>query len=256
METEVDKVKKKIIFSNSDFSSQSVDVWIPAGFFTLNRINFGDEEKKKKKDDSAEISAFDIETNGKQIFFGMYDGRDYKYVIIKKPTDVEKALSMLTSKTYFYGDYDLPVLLSNHVSGGNVTKFTKKSFGENFFFFRSFDVRRFKNYYRIVLGSKSVSAINLLQFYSESLYSAYVRFYQQIREIGLEVFDEKTLKEWKEDKERRKDFDKLDFEDKETIDDIARYNRLDVIATYQLAILKNKLFGIDVKTTLPSTSIS
>ncbi|MCY0880676.1 MAG: hypothetical protein OWS74_01660, partial [Firmicutes bacterium] len=72
----------------------------------------------------------------------------------------------------------------------------------------------------------------------------------------MDVFDEQTLKEWKEDKTKRADFDKLDFNDPKTVEEIARYNRLDVIATYQLALLKEKLFGIKVKTTLPRTAIT
>ncbi|ABP73395.1 hypothetical protein [Acidianus bottle-shaped virus] len=64
------------------------------------------------------------------------------------------------------------------------------------------------------------------------------------------------MKEWKEDKEKRANFDKLDFNDPKTIQEIARYNKLDVIATYQLALLKNSLFGIKVKSTLPRTAIT
>ncbi|MCY0881658.1 MAG: hypothetical protein OWS74_06655 [Firmicutes bacterium] len=251
-----DEKNKKDVFEDPTFLSRDFNLFIPSGFFTLHRVNFGEDGEKKKSEKVQEITAFDIETNGKEIFLGVFDGQNYKYTIIRKPEEIVNALRMLNGKSYFYGDYDLPVMLSNFVTLGSFSKNTKKMFGENFFIDDSFDVRRFKNYYAIMLGDKIVSAVNLLQFYSESLYSAYVRYYEQMKQFGFDVFDEVTLNEWKEDKEKRKDFDKLDFNNQRTVDEIARYNKLDVIATYQLALLKDRLFGIDVKTTLPSTSVS
>ncbi|ALG96753.1 putative DNA polymerase, phage-associated [Acidianus bottle-shaped virus 2 strain ABV2] len=247
--------KGKVQLKLNNFSNFVPSFKIRSGFFTVHKINF-EKEHDTSYEKEKQQSAFDIETNGKIIFFGAYNGQEYKYVIIRKPEDVHTALNLLTEETYFYGDYDLPVSLANYVLLGKHSKFAKKIAGESFFSTDNFRIKRFKNFYRILFGDRAINAINLLQFYSESLFEAYSRYYNKLKELGFDVFDNQTLKEWKEDKEKRVNFDKLDFNDKQTIEEIARYNKLDVIATYQLALLKNSLFGIQVKTTLPRTAIS
>lgn len=249
--SKTDRVQLKPV----DFSNITPSFKLHSGFFTIHKINF-EKEDENKEEKPKQICAFDIETNGREIFFGVYDGSEYKYVIIKEPQDVKKALNLLTEEAYFYGDYDLPVSLANYLLLGKRSRFAKKVLGENYFFSNDFLIKRYKNFYRIFINGRSINAINLLQFYSESLYEAYSRYYTKLQELGFEVFDEQTMKEWKEDKEKRANFDKLDFNDPKTIQEIAKYNKLDVIATYQLALLKNKLFGIKIKTTLPRTAIT
>jgi len=231
------------------------------GFFYSNsilrigKVNLPEEENSGFEKDKT-IGVFDIESNGRELLFGFYNGEEYKYKIIRSNDDVYTVLEWLLSVdiSYFYGDYDLPVTLAPFLSIENVSKMRKKNLGDNIYVVGdNYTIEKLKNMYKIKSKDNESLAINLLTFYAGTLYDSYNSFYQVIKETFKEkAFDEKTMKEWKEDKAKRSDFESVKMDDPEII----KYNKLDVIATYQLASILNKIFPMKVKLTLPATAIN
>jgi len=221
----------------------------------IGKVNIPEQEKGGFEKEKT-IGVFDIESNGKELLFGFYDGNEYKYKIIRNNKDVEEVLEWLLSVdiSYFYGDYDLPVTLSSFLILGNDSRLRKKNLGDNIYSIgNTYTIEKLKNMYKIKSNNKESLAINLLTFYAGTLYDSYTSFYNVIKETFKDkAFNEQTLKEWKKDKEKRKDFENVRMDDPEII----KYNRLDVIATYQLASILDKIFPMTVKLTLPATAIS
>ncbi len=232
-----------------------IDVFYSNSILRIGRVNLPEETENGFENEKS-IAVFDIESNGKELLFGYYDGNEYKCKIVKNAEDVEKVIEWLLDVeiSYFYGDYDLPVTLSPYLVIGNNSRLRKKNLGDNIYVLANgYTIEKLKNMYKIKTVNKESIAVNLLTFYSGSLYDSYTSFYNVIKETFEDrAFDEKTLKEWKEDKEKRKDFENVKMDNPELI----KYNRLDVIATYQLALILDKVFPMKVRLTLPTTSIS
>jgi hypothetical protein len=231
-----------------------IDVFYPHSITRIGKVNIpqnnnnGFEEEKR-------VAVFDIESNGKELLFGYFDGDEYKYKIIRNNEDAEKVVEWLLDAdvSYFYGDYDLPVTLSPFLTVTNNSRLRKKNLGDNVYVLGNYTIEKLKNMYKIMSVNRESLAINLLTFYAGSLYDSYTSFYNIIKEtFGDRAFTQETLKEWKEDKGKRKDFENMRMDDPEVI----KYNRLDVIATYQLALILDKIFPMKVNLTLPSTAIS
>jgi hypothetical protein len=233
----------------------SIDVFYSNSILRIGKVNLPEETENGFENEKT-VAVFDIESNGKELLFGFYDGNEYKYKIIKNAGDAEEVIEWLLNVeiSYFYGDYDLPVTLSPYLVMGNNSRLRKKNLGDNIYVLgNGYTIEKLKNLYKIKTVNKESIAINLLTFYSGSLYDSYTSFYNIIKEtFGDRAFNEKTLKEWKEDKEKRKDFENVRMDNPELI----KYNRLDVIATYQLALILDKIFPMKVRLTLPATAIS
>jgi len=234
-----------------------VDLFLPNSILRIGKVNVP-EEKEPEDEEEKKVGVFDIESNGKELLFGFYDGNEYKYKIIRQTGDVKEVMHWLTDVdvSFYYGDYDLPVTLSPFLTITNYSSLRKKNISDTVYALKgdeAYYIRKMKNLYKIGVGEKESISINLLTFYAGSLYSNYISFYNVIKEtFGDKVFDEQTLKEWKEDKDKRKDFENVRMDDPEVI----KYNRLDTIAEYQLALILNKIFPMRVKLTLPATAIS
>jgi len=232
-----------------------IDFFYSNSILRIGKVNLPEEENSGFEKDKT-IGVFDIESNGRELLFGFYNGEEYKYKIIRSNDDVYTVLEWLLSVdiSYFYGDYDLPVTLAPFLSIENVSKMRKKNLGDNIYVVGdNYTIEKLKNMYKIKSKDNESLAINLLTFYAGTLYDSYNSFYQVIKETFKEkAFDEKTMKEWKEDKAKRSDFESVKMDDPEII----KYNKLDVIATYQLASILNKIFPMKVKLTLPATAIN
>jgi len=239
--------------------SFELDLFVKNSILRIGRVNVPEEkessEEEKEKDN---IAVFDIESNGKEILFGFYDGKEYRYKVIKTVEDVTEVMNWLASAdvSYFYGDYDLPVSLSPFLTVNNVSRIRKKNIGDNLFTifkYEGYMIEKLKNLYRIITPIGESISVNLLTFYAGSLYASYMNFYNTIKTVfGKEAFDQETLKLWKEDKGKRGDFENINLEDPEII----KYNRLDCIATYQLAKILPFIFPMEVKLTLPATAVN
>jgi len=234
-----------------------LDLFIPNSILRIGKVNIPNKKENKEEKDKS-IGVFDIESNGKELLFGFYDGNNYKHKIIRTNKDVEETLDWLMSVdvSYFYGDYDLPVTLSPFLTISQHSSLRKKNLGDSIYVIKGkkeYIIEKMKNLYKIKNGEDESLSVNLLTFYAGSLYDSYKSFYQVIKETFKDdAFDEKILKEWKEDKEKRKDFENVKMNNPEII----KYNKLDVIATYQLALILDKIFPMKVKITLPATAIS
>jgi len=234
-----------------------INGFFPHSILRIGKVNVPQEEDEKEEKPKT-IGVFDIESNGKELLFGFYDGTNYKYKVIKSNKDTKEVLEWLVSVdlSYFYGDYDLPVTLAPFLMISQHSSLRKKNLSDNMYVIsgnKLYTIVKMKNLYKIGDGEKESLSVNLLTFYAGSLYDSYTSFYSVIKQtFGSKAFDEQIIKEWKEDKSKRKDFENVKMNDPEVI----RYNRLDVIATYQLAIILDKIFPMKVKLTLPSTAIS
>jgi len=222
----------------------------------IGKVNVPKESKniEIKKEEEKKIGVFDIESNGHEILFGFYDGNEYRYKIIRKVGDVKEVLEWLVSvdTSFFYGDYDLPVTLSPFLTLVPISELRKKNMSDNVYVIDHYIIKRMKNLYVIEDAERKSMAVNLLTFFSGSLFDSYVSFREVIRRTFKdEVFSDEVIKEWKEDKSKRKDFEKVDLADEEII----RYNKLDCIATYQLAVIRDQIFPMDVKLTLPASAV-
>jgi len=233
-----------------------VELFYPNSILKIGKVNLPDKEESEEKPKS--VGVFDIESNGRELLFGFYNGNEYKYKIIRNSKDATEVLNWLISVdvSYFYGDYDIPVTLSPFLNITHHSSLRKKNLADNIYVVKAnkiYTIMKLKNLYKITDGEKETLSINLLTFYAGSLYDSYTSFYGVIKHaFANKAFDEKTLKEWKEDKAKRKDFENVNLEDPEII----KYNRLDTIATYQLALILDKIFPMSVKLTLPATAIS
>jgi len=233
-----------------------LDIFLPNSILRIGKVNVPEEREEEKEE--KRVGVFDIESNGKEILFGFYDGEEYKWKVIRESKDALEVLNWLTSVdvSYFYGDYDIPVTLSPFLTLSHHSSLRKKNMGDNVYVIHAdkvYIITKLKNMYKIMTDDKESLSVNLLTFYAGSLYDSYTSFYQIIKETFKDkAFDENTLKMWKEDKSKRKDFENVKMDDPEII----KYNRLDVIATYQLALILDKIFPMRVKLTLPSTAIS
>jgi len=234
-----------------------LDLFLPNSILRIGKVNIPEPENPEEETPK-KVGVFDIESNGKEILFGFYDGNDYKYKIIRKSGDVEEVLEWLINVdiSYFYGDYDLPVALSPFLTVIKYSSLRKKNLGDTSYVIKgkkTYEITKLKNLYKIFDSVNESLSINLLTFYAGSLYDSYKSFYQVIKESFKDsAFDEKVLKEWKEDKEKRKDFENEKMDNPEII----KYNKLDVIATYQLALILDKIFPMKIRLTLPATAIS
>jgi len=236
--------------------SYGIDVFFPNSILRIGKVNIPQDEEEEE--DEKRIGVFDIESNGRELLFGFYDGNEYKYKIIRTAKDTIEVLNWLMSVdvSYFYGDYDIPVTFSPFLGITNFSSLRKKNIGDNIYFInadKTYIITKLKNMYKLEDGERETLSINLLTFYAGNLFDSYTSFYGIIKQTFKDkAFDEQTLKEWKADKAKRGDFENINLENPEII----KYNRLDVIATYQLALILDKIFPMKVKLTLPSTAIS
>jgi hypothetical protein len=232
-----------------------IDKKSPNSILKIGKVNVPNEEKSDKFKKEKRIAVFDIESNGKEVLFGFYDGNAYRYKLIKKVEDVEEVLSWLISVeiSYFYGDYDLPVSLSPFLTIVNISNYRKKNMADNAYRVGKYTVKRMKNLYSIETTERRSKAVNLLTFFSGSLFNSYMSFREVIKKtFRSEAFDDDTIKEWKEDKGKRLDFEKVKLDDHEII----KYNRLDCIATFQLVVIRDIIFPMKVELTLPASAVS
>ena len=147
---------------------------------------------------------------------------------------------------YYYGDYDLPVILQTpYFNFEKHTTLRPYKFSKEYVY-KNFVISKRKMLYVITNGHEQSIAYNLLLYYNESLKDAYFQFKKFI--INLRPEEEKL---WLEEKERRDEFDKVDFE-RDT--EVIKYNELDVRVTYYLARLVHRLFTAEPKT-LPRYAI-
>jgi len=237
--------------------SFELDLFVNNSILRIGKVNVPKEQKEEDNDKEKSIGVFDIESNGKEILFGFYNGVEYRYKVLKTAKDVEEVLNWLITVdvSYYYGDYDLPVSLSPFLLITNFSSLRKKNLSDNVYVLGEsfmYYVRKMKNLYKIHTPNGESIAVNLLTFYAGSLFDSYNSFYQIIKSVFKEnAFDENTLKEWKLDKEKRGDFENVEMDNPEVI----HYNRLDCIATYQLASILDLIFPMKVKLTLPATAI-
>jgi len=236
--------------------SVGIDVFFPNSILRIGKVNIPQNEEREECE--KKIGVFDIESNGRELLFGFFNGNEYKYKIIRTAKDALEVLNWLMSVdiSYFYGDYDIPVTFSPFLDITHFSSLRKKNLGDNIYVInadKTYIITKLKNMYKLENGEKESLSINLLTFYAGSLFDSYTSFYSIIKQTFKDkAFDEQTLKEWKADKRKREDFEKVNMDDPEII----KYNRLDVIATYQLALILDKIFPMKVKLTLPSTAIS
>jgi len=231
-----------------------IDRQSPNSILRIGKVNVPQENKNGVFKEEKRIAVFDIESNGREILFGFYDGNAYRYKLIKNVEDVEEILGWLLEVdiSYFYGDYDLPVSLSPFLTLVNVSHYRKKNMADNAYAVGEYIIKRMKNLYRIEKGELTSLSVNLLTFFSGSLFNSYTSFIDVIKNtFKSEAFDEDTIKEWKEDKRKRVDFEKINLDEPEII----KYNRLDCIATYQLAIIRDFIFPMKVELTLPASAV-
>ncbi len=195
------------------------DVFLANSILRIEKVNLPEKEENEEKPKS--VGVFDIESNGHELLFGFYNGSEYKYKIIRNSKDATEVLDWLTSVdvSYFYGDYDIPVTLSPFLSITHHSSLREKNLADNIYVVKAdriYTIMKLKNLYKITDGERESLSINLLTFYAGSLYDSYTSFYGVIRQVfGNKAFDEKTLKEWKEDKAKRKDFENVNLEDPE-----------------------------------------
>jgi len=236
--------------------SFQLDTFLYNSILRIGKVNIPQEEEEEEEE--KRIGVFDIESNGRELLFGFYDGNEYKYKIIRTSGDALEVLEWITSVdvSYFYGDYDIPVTLSPFLTITNYSSLRKKNIGDNTYIIsgkKPYEIKKLKNIYKISTVDKESIAINLLTFYAGSLYDSYTSFYPIIKETFKDnAFNEETLKMWKEDKTKRGDFESIKMDDPEII----KYNKLDVIATYQLALILDKIFPMQIKLTLPATAVN
>ncbi|ALG96804.1 hypothetical protein [Acidianus bottle-shaped virus 3 strain ABV3] len=224
------------------------------GLFSLCEVNTK-TFKEKENNEKTIVKAFDIETNGKSILIGVYDGHEYDYQVVDTVNDIN--LSLFGDINFFYGDYDVPVLFSPILQKENAKKRLLRFLHDGAFTTDKLEIFKHKNTYTLVTQSRKMLFFNLMQYYNDSLYNAYTRYYDLIKQkFPLSYLTDDQLKEWKEDKQKRADFGSLDFHDPKTVEDLTKYNKLDTIATYQLAIIKDYLFPFTGLRTLPSNSIN
>jgi len=246
---------RKIKVETKTTKSFLIDRQTRNSILSIGKVNVDKQYKKQDQEKEERLAVFDIESNGKEILFGFYDGNLYRYKLIKSTKDVEEVLSWLTSVdiSYFYGDYDLPVTLSPFLTLVNVGSLRKKNLSDNMFTYGNYVIKRMKNFYSIESGEVRSKSINLLTFFSGSLFDAYTSFREVInRSFKSEAFNDETIKVWKEDKGKRKDFEKVKLDDPEII----KYNKLDCIATYQLAVILPLIFPMQIELTLPASAVS
>jgi len=248
---------EKITLVNS--KSFSYDQFVNNSVLRIGKVNVpGDEGHKNTKDkEQQRIGVFDIESNGREILFGFYNGEQYKHKVIRKVEDVTEVLDWLITVdlSYFYGDYDLPVTLSPFLTVSQFSSGRKKNLSDTIYSVIEKDeylIQKMKNFYKITSSYGESISVNLLTFYAGSLYNSYTSFINVIKEVfGDGAFDDKTMEEWKADKGKRSNFESVKMDDPELI----KYNRLDCVATYQLAVILPRVFPIGLKLTLPSTAI-
>jgi hypothetical protein len=249
----MDKIRIENIrsFEFDDFVSNTV--------LRIGKVNVPFEDDKKRDNNNREkrIGVFDIESNGKEILFGFFDGDQYKHKTIRKVEDVTDVLDWLISVdlSYFYGDYDLPVTLSPFLTISQFSSGRKKNLSDTIYSVigkSGYFIQKMKNLYRIASPYSESISVNLITFYAGSLYNSYLSFIDVIKQVfGGSAFNDNIMKEWKADKGKRQDFESVRMDDPEVI----KYNRLDCIATYQLAKILPLIFPIEVKLTLPATAI-
>jgi len=180
--------------------SFELDLFVNNSILRIGKVNVPKEQKEEDNDKEKSIGVFDIESNGKEILFGFYNGVEYRYKVLKTAKDVEEVLNWLITVdvSYYYGDYDLPVSLSPFLLITNFSSLRKKNLSDNVYVLGEsfmYYVRKMKNLYKIHTPNGESIAVNLLTFYAGSLFDSYNSFYQIIKSVFKEnAFDENTLK--------------------------------------------------------------
>lgn len=211
------------------------------------------EETEKRLNQLGKIYALDVESNGKELLVGIYSDEGYKYFIMRKPKDIYTILDYFEkdARVYFYGDYDLPVMLAPFMVIGETNRKIKKMMMDQLYVIPYGDkiipVVKYKNYYKAIFPDKVINFINLMPFYSSSLYEAY----EKNKKYLPNLLTPEEEQRWKEDKAKRENFENINLES----DEIKWYNMIDTKVTYHLALILKDLYQTTVLTTVPSTAI-
>ncbi len=226
--------------------------------YNLTKVTFRlTSDEKKQEFLERKTVVLDIESNGRMLIVGTYDGENYKYYKIQTIKDLEDMIFEFYENeidtVVTYGIYDIELML--FFAKNQLGRDAKKSIGEKVFVIDDYVFTMLKNAMLIENGDGDLIVFrNILPFFQSSLYDSYMRFYDIIKQqFPDQVFDENTLAKWKEDKEKRVDFESLDFNNPETLKELTEYNKLDVIATYQLYLIIPLIYPLFYKSIATSS---
>lgn len=202
--------------------------------------------------DNNNFFSLDVESNGKMMLIGVFDGENYKSFFIEKLADFESLLDYLIEYDYgiSYGIYDLKMMTIWYNFA--VPKIVKISgFGDRQVQTTNYTLKLMKNLLRIESEDKYISVINVLPFFAESLKESYNKFKNLLKEkLNFELTKEE-YEFWTAEKEERANFEQVDLKDKTII----KYNMYDTIVTYYLYKLLFHLYdGLQI--TLPRTAVT